>query len=225
MWIFRRYYLATSRELKRIDAVTRSPIFAWFSETLAGLSTIHAFGQQPIFLVGNERRIDHNQLCYLPSISVNRWLAVRLEFVGALIIFLVASLAALALITRGVDAGLVGLVLSYALNTTSSLVRQFLSHWNRLVLNSPFRIGLFAPQVRLSRTLLVLNEFYTKSKRNQKHLMRYQVWNPLVFGLAKGILNSSRSYFSYHSQMVNFCLGTIQLAIVLSQILYWRIFQ
>ena len=117
-----RYYLATSRELKRIDAVTRSPIFAWFSETLAGLSTIRAFDQQSIFLIGNERRIDLNQLCYLPSISVNRWLAVRLEFVGALIIFMVAFLAMLALITSGVDAGLVGLVLSYALNTTSSLV-------------------------------------------------------------------------------------------------------
>lgn len=120
-----RYYLATSRELKRIDSVTRSPIFAWFSETLAGLSTIHAFHQQSIFLIGNQRRIDHNQLCYLPSISVNRWLAVRLEFVGALIIFVAASLAVLALVTRGVDAGIVGLVLSYALNTTSSLVRQF----------------------------------------------------------------------------------------------------
>jgi ABC-type multidrug transport system fused ATPase/permease subunit len=117
-----RYYLATSRELKRIDAVTRSPIFAWFSETLAGLSTIHAFGQQSIFLTGNQRRIDRNQLCYLPSISVNRWLAVRLEFVGGFIIFIAASLAVLALVTRGVDAGLVGLVLSYALNTTTSLV-------------------------------------------------------------------------------------------------------
>ena len=133
--------MATSRELKRLDATTRSPIFAWFSETLAGLSTIHAFHQQPIFLVGNERRIDHNQLCYVPSISVNRWLGVRLEFVGALIIFMVALLAVLALISRGVDAGLVGLVLSYALNTTSSLVCLFGLSLNRLVLNSSFRIG------------------------------------------------------------------------------------
>jgi ABC-type multidrug transport system fused ATPase/permease subunit len=49
-------------------------------------------------------------------------LAVRLEFVGALIIFLVALLAVLTLISNGVDAGLVGLVLTYALNATSSLV-------------------------------------------------------------------------------------------------------
>ncbi|KAF8909428.1 multidrug resistance-associated ABC transporter [Gymnopilus junonius] len=116
-----RYYLATSRELKRLDAVTKSPIFAWFSESLAGLITIRAFSLQSTFTVLNQKRMDLNQICYLPSISVNRWLAVRLEFVGAMIILIVASLAVSALVTTGVDAGLVGLVLSYALNTTSSL--------------------------------------------------------------------------------------------------------
>jgi ABC-type multidrug transport system fused ATPase/permease subunit len=122
-----RYYLATSRELKRLDAVTRSPIFAWFSESLAGLSTIRAFNQQSIFIAINRKRIDLNQICYLPSVSVNRWLSVRLEFLGAVIILTVALLAMSALITSGVDAGLVGLVLSYALNTTPALVSELLS--------------------------------------------------------------------------------------------------
>ncbi|KIK60287.1 hypothetical protein GYMLUDRAFT_73760 [Collybiopsis luxurians FD-317 M1] len=119
-----KYYLATSRELKRLDAVSRSPIFAWFSESLAGLSTIRAFDQQAIFIANNQRRVDRNQICYLSSISVNRWLSIRLEFVGAIIIWVVATLACVALVTpggNGVDAGLVGLVLSYALNATSSL--------------------------------------------------------------------------------------------------------
>ncbi|PCH44281.1 multidrug resistance-associated ABC transporter [Wolfiporia cocos MD-104 SS10] len=123
-WFYMRvmiYYLSTSRELKRLDAVSRSPIFAWFSESLNGLSTIRAFNQQQVFITNNERRVDRNQICYLPSISVNRWLAVRLEFVGATIIFIAATLALVALITTGVDAGLVGFVLSYALNTTGSL--------------------------------------------------------------------------------------------------------
>ena len=119
-----RYYLATSREVKRLDAVTRSPIFAWFSESLAGLSTIRAFGQQSIFIGANQKRIDHNQICYIPSVSVNRWLSIRLELLGAIIILTVAFLAMSALVTTGVDAGLVGLVLSYALNTTSSLVSE-----------------------------------------------------------------------------------------------------
>ncbi|KAF5388715.1 hypothetical protein D9757_004866 [Collybiopsis confluens] len=119
-----KYYLATSRELKRLDAVSRSPIFAWFSESLAGISTIRAFDQQAIFIANNQRRVDRNQICYLASISVNRWLSIRLEFVGALIIWIVATLACVALVATGgssMDAGLVGLVLSYALNATSSL--------------------------------------------------------------------------------------------------------
>jgi ATP-binding cassette, subfamily C (CFTR/MRP), member 1 len=120
--LIRRYYLASSRELKRLDAVSRSPIYAWFSESLAGLSTIRAFNQQLVFIAKNENYLDRNQMCYLPSTSVNRWLAVRLELVGATIILVTVLLAVTALITTGVDAGLVGLVLSYALSTTGSLV-------------------------------------------------------------------------------------------------------
>ncbi|KAH7888221.1 P-loop containing nucleoside triphosphate hydrolase protein, partial [Phlebopus sp. FC_14] len=123
-WFYTRvtaYYLGTSRELKRLDAVSRSPIFAWFSESLSGLSTIRAFNQQSVFIANNARRIDRNQMCYLPSTSVNRWLAVRLEFVGAVIILVTAVLSVAAVTNSNVDAGLVGLVLSYALNTTGSL--------------------------------------------------------------------------------------------------------
>ncbi|KAG6330747.1 hypothetical protein ID866_8342 [Astraeus odoratus] len=124
VWFYMRvtvYYLSTSRELKRLDAVSRSPIFAWFSESLAGLSTIRAYNQQPIFIANNARRVDRNNMCYFPSMSINRWLAVRLEFVGAVIILCSAVLAVTAVVTSNVDAGLVGLVLSYALNTTGSL--------------------------------------------------------------------------------------------------------
>src|SRR4051794_24168145 len=44
-----RYYLNTSRELKRLDSVSRSPIFAHFQESLGGLSTIRAYEQQDRF--------------------------------------------------------------------------------------------------------------------------------------------------------------------------------
>ncbi len=50
--IIMRYYLNTSRELKRLDAVSRSPVFAWFGETLSGVSTIRvcvAGLDQPFF--------------------------------------------------------------------------------------------------------------------------------------------------------------------------------
>ncbi|CAG8480040.1 2241_t:CDS:10 [Ambispora gerdemannii] len=124
-----RYYLATSRELKRLDSVTRSPIYAHFQETLGGVSTIRAYQQQDRFIEENEYRLDENQKAYFPSISCNRWLAVRLEFLGSLIIFGASILSVIKLITTGnIDAGLVGLSVSYALMVTQALnwaVRQF----------------------------------------------------------------------------------------------------
>ena len=117
-----RYYLATSRELKRIDAVSRSPIFAWFGESLGGLSTIRAFGQQRIFSANIARLVDANQECYVLSVGVNRWLAIRLELLGATIILTTSLLALATLAIKGsIDAGVVGLVLSYGLATTGSL--------------------------------------------------------------------------------------------------------
>lgn len=124
-WFYRRiliYYLATSRELKRLDAVTRSPIFTWFSETLSGLSTIRAFRHQDIFILNLEKRLDRNQMQYMASINVNRWLAIRLEFIGSVIILLVATLSLAKLLWfGGVDAGLVGMVLSYCLSVSGAL--------------------------------------------------------------------------------------------------------
>ncbi|CCA66783.1 probable YCF1-Vacuolar ABC transporter responsible for vacuolar sequestration of glutathione-S-conjugates [Serendipita indica DSM 11827] len=116
------YYLATSRELKRLDSITRAPIFTWFQETLSGLSTIRAFRHQRLFTLNLEKRLDRNQMQYMASINVNRWLAIRLEFIGSMIILLVAVLALVKLLWfGGVDAGLVGMVLSYCLSVSGAL--------------------------------------------------------------------------------------------------------
>jgi ATP-binding cassette, subfamily C (CFTR/MRP), member 1 len=127
MWI-QRYYLRTSRELKRLDSVSRSPIYAHFQETLGGISTIRAYRQQPRFERENEWRSDSNLRAYFPSISANRWLAVRLEFIGAIVIFAAAGFAIISVASgSGLSAGLVGLSMSYALQITTSLnwiVRQ-----------------------------------------------------------------------------------------------------
>ncbi|KZO97808.1 hypothetical protein CALVIDRAFT_513006 [Calocera viscosa TUFC12733] len=116
-----RYYLASSRELKRLDAVSRSPVFASFQETLGGLTSIRAFRQQKRFIAENEARVDANQQAYFPSFTCNRWLAVRLEFLGSCIILISAMLATWSVITGRVSAGLVGLMMSYATSVTGSL--------------------------------------------------------------------------------------------------------
>lgn len=127
IWI-QRYYLRASRELKRLDSVSRSPIYAHFQETLGGISTIRAYRQQQRFLLENEWRVDSNMKAYFPSISANRWLAIRLEFIGAVVILASAGFAVISVANHsGLSAGMVGLAMSYALQITTSLnwiVRQ-----------------------------------------------------------------------------------------------------
>ena len=117
-----RYYLASSLELKRLDSTTKSPIFSHFSETLAGVSTIRAYNQQERFIKENYDRLDLNIKTYYPSVASNRWLAIRLEFLGALIIFGASLFAVIgAVFFDSVDSGLVGLSVAYALTATQTL--------------------------------------------------------------------------------------------------------
>jgi ATP-binding cassette subfamily C (CFTR/MRP) protein 1 len=127
LWI-QRYYLRTSRELKRLDSVSRSPIYAHFQESLGGISTIRAYRQTQRFELENEWRVDANLRAYYPSISANRWLAIRLEFIGAICILAAAGFAVISVANHsGLTEGIVGLAMSYALGITTSLnwiVRQ-----------------------------------------------------------------------------------------------------
>nr|KAG5699388.1 hypothetical protein BaRGS_008296 [Batillaria attramentaria] len=77
-----RFYIPTSRQLKRLESKTRSPIYNYFSETISGASVIRAYGRQSSFIEESERRVDLNQMFGFASYSANRWLGFRLEFVG-----------------------------------------------------------------------------------------------------------------------------------------------
>ncbi|XP_008943924.1 PREDICTED: canalicular multispecific organic anion transporter 1 [Merops nubicus] len=114
-----RFYVSTSRQLRRLDSVTRSPIYSHFGETVSGLSVIRAYGHQERFLQQNESTLDINQKSVYSWIISNRWLAIRLEFVGSLVVFFSALLA---VISKGtLEGGIVGLSVSSALNVTQTL--------------------------------------------------------------------------------------------------------
>uniref|UniRef100_A0A8B9RNF7 Multidrug resistance-associated protein 1 n=1 Tax=Astyanax mexicanus TaxID=7994 RepID=A0A8B9RNF7_ASTMX len=114
-----RFYVASSRQLKRLESVSRSPVYTHFNETLLGTSVIRAFGEQQRFIGESDRRVDHNQKAYFPSIVANRWLAVRLEFVGNCIVTFAALFAVMA--RANLSPGIMGLSISYALQVTASL--------------------------------------------------------------------------------------------------------
>uniref|UniRef100_A0A8C8R4R5 Canalicular multispecific organic anion transporter 1 n=1 Tax=Pelusios castaneus TaxID=367368 RepID=A0A8C8R4R5_9SAUR len=114
-----RVYVSTSRQLRRLDSVTRSPIYSHFSETVSGLSVIRAYGHQERFLQCNDRIMDINQKSMYSWLISNRWLAVRLEFIGSLVVFFAALLAVIA--RDSIGSGMVGLSISSALNITQTL--------------------------------------------------------------------------------------------------------
>ncbi|KAM8738721.1 ATP-binding cassette sub-family C member 2 isoform 1-T2 [Acanthopagrus schlegelii] len=118
-YFVQRFYVATSRQLRRLDSVSRSPIYSHFSETVSGLSVIRAYGHQERFLKHNEMTIDGNLKSVYPWIVSNRWLAIRLEFLGNLVVFFSALFAVIS--RDSLDSGLVGLSISYALNVTQTL--------------------------------------------------------------------------------------------------------
>jgi len=109
------YYRRSSLELKRIESISRSPLFAHFSETLEGLSSIRAYGAQPRFVHANQQILDWNVRAYLPMVSANRWLGIRLDFICHAI---VSAAGLLAVFGRGfLDASFMSLSISYAFMT------------------------------------------------------------------------------------------------------------
>jgi len=117
--IVQKFYIRSSREVKRLDSVSKSPIFSHFDETLNGVSTIRAFNRSEEFIKDNENRLDTNQRAFFISTTANRWLGIRLELLGAIVVGLASLFCVIE--RENIDAGSAGLSLTYALQTTALL--------------------------------------------------------------------------------------------------------
>lgn len=131
------YFREVSRETKRLESISRSPVFAHFSETLGGLGTIRAYEQTDRFIDEFEKRVDSNTRAYYNNKTADRWLSVRLELIGAIIGGLAAFFACNVVIANKSASGTssasdfasaAGLSLTYAISLTGLLnwvVRSF----------------------------------------------------------------------------------------------------
>ncbi|XP_006003002.2 multidrug resistance-associated protein 1 [Latimeria chalumnae] len=132
--VIQSFYVATSCQLRRLESVSRSPIFSHVNETYQGASVIRAFGEQMRFLSQNDSKVDENQKAYYPSVVANRWLAVNLEFLANVIVLFAAILAVNG---KGrLSPGVVGLSVSHALQVTgilSWIVRSWTDIENNIV--------------------------------------------------------------------------------------------
>ncbi|KAF8391006.1 hypothetical protein HHK36_023306 [Tetracentron sinense] len=141
------YYQSTAREVKRLDSITRSPVYAQFGEALNGLSTIRAYKAYDRMANINGKSMDNNIRYTLVNMSANRWLAIRLETLGGLMIWLTATFAVMQnerAENQVAFASTLGLLLSYALNITN-LLSVVLKHASMAEnsLNAVERIGTY----------------------------------------------------------------------------------
>ena len=133
------FYIRSSRDLKRLDSVNRSPIYQHFGETLNGVVTIRAYCDERRFIRDNQLKVDTQNRPFYYLWATNRWLALRVDFTGALVSFFAGVFIILQIKT--IDAGSAGLSLTYAVMFTENvlwLVRLYAS--NEQNMNSVERV-------------------------------------------------------------------------------------
>jgi ATP-binding cassette subfamily C (CFTR/MRP) protein 1 len=118
-YVTQTFFRRSMREVKRIYSISKSPVYAHLSETLNGLVVIRAFLSQRKFIAMFESKLDLQTIAVFKINLLNRWLGLRLDWTGAL---LVGVTAVVAVATAGsVSPSLIGLALSYSLSITNQL--------------------------------------------------------------------------------------------------------
>ncbi|EGG23167.1 ABC transporter C family protein [Cavenderia fasciculata] len=120
-----KMYRASSRELKRMESIARSPVYSQLTETFNGLQSVRGFGQQARFTSEMSSRIDLNQRLFYHSFSVNRWLGVRLEALSTAMVLLSSIFS---MLSASSNPGAAGLAVSSAIGLTGVLnwtIRQY----------------------------------------------------------------------------------------------------
>ncbi|KAL4260343.1 ATP-binding cassette transporter C [Pleurotus pulmonarius] len=122
-----KVYGQTSRDMRRLDSVTRSPLYSIYGETISGVTIIRAFGASSKFLRDMLRFADTNANPYYWMWGVNRWLSARFNLLSSAIVGVTALVA---LITPRIDASLAGFALAFASSISGDLlflVRRFVA--------------------------------------------------------------------------------------------------
>ena len=93
LYILQKYYLRTSRQLRFMDLEAQAPLATHYQETLAGVSTIRAFGWQEQAHQKCLDLLDVSQKAYYMMFCIQRWLNLVLDFLTAAIAVIVVAMA------------------------------------------------------------------------------------------------------------------------------------
>ena len=79
-----RRYVKLSREVKRLDGITRSPVVSHFGVTLAGAPCVRAFAAQERFSVEFHMLLNRNNVAHWTFVASGRWLGIRMDALASL---------------------------------------------------------------------------------------------------------------------------------------------
>jgi ATP-binding cassette subfamily C (CFTR/MRP) protein 1 len=148
-YLIQKWFRKTSTELQRINSIANSPIFADFSQTLSGTSTIRAYGEEKRFFIQCKKSFDNMNTSYILVQLVNYWLGLRLDVLGGLMGAFIGGVAVATSSSGFISAGWLGLALSYSIEMTN-----YLKHGVRMIatieaqMNSVERILFYTNNIK-----------------------------------------------------------------------------
>ncbi|XP_061678386.1 ATP-binding cassette sub-family C member 8 isoform X1 [Syngnathoides biaculeatus] len=120
-YFIQKYFRVASRDLQQLEDATQLPLLSHFSETVEGLTTIRALRYEPRFRQRLLQFTDANNIASLFLTAANRWLEVRMEYIGACVVLVAAVASITKSLYEQLSTGLVGLGLTYALMVSNYL--------------------------------------------------------------------------------------------------------
>lgn len=115
----RTFYLSTSRDVKRLEAIARSPMYSHFSATLNGRSTIRAMEAQDLLTKEYDNYQDIHSSGYYTFLSTNRAFGYYLDL---FCVAYVISVTLMSYFNPPVDnPGQIGLVITQAMSMTGTV--------------------------------------------------------------------------------------------------------
>ena len=127
-YLIQKWFRKTSTELQRITSIANSPIFADFSQTLSGTSTIRAYGEEHRFFTQCKNSFDSMNSSYILVQLANYWLGLRLGVLGGLMAAFIGGMSVATSSSGFIPPGWLGLALSYCIEVTN-----YLKHGVRMI--------------------------------------------------------------------------------------------
>ncbi|XP_054708720.1 multidrug resistance-associated protein 1-like [Uloborus diversus] len=119
LYVTQKGFLMSSRQLKRLESTSKSPIYSHFKETIQGISSIYSYKVVQDFIETFERKTNASVTCYYHWILTSEWLCIRMGFFAVIIIL---TSAILCVQNRfNLNPSTIGLILIYCMTMSSAL--------------------------------------------------------------------------------------------------------